>query len=161
MTNETDISEIVSELKTIAPAGFAMAFHVRFTTPTFLLQSYPADWIAYYSQNGLVMHDPTVHWGFENTGAINWSDLADRDPAGVIAQAADYGLTYGMTYAANRSDSLTVTSFARSDRPFTVQEQQRLQSGVDRIHDATLNSDSLDPGFVERLKRMSITTTHG
>lgn len=161
MADETDISEIVSELKMIAPAGFAMAFHVRFTTPTFLLQSYPAEWIAHYSQNGLVMQDPTVHWGFENTGAIDWADLLERDTAGVMAQAAEHGLRHGMTYAANRSDSLTVTSFARSDRPFDDAERQRIQDGVDRIHDATLNWESLDPKFSESLKRMSITATPG
>lgn len=159
MANETDITDIVSELNAIAPAGFAMAFHVRFTTPTFLLQSYPPEWIAHYSQAGLVMHDPTVHWGFENTGWINWSDLVDRDTAGVMAQAAEHGLKHGMTYAANRNDSLTVSSFARSDRPFDEAERTRIMQGVDQIHDATLNSASLEPAFLESLKKMSITAT--
>jgi len=159
MADTTDITDIVSELKAIAPAGLAMAFHVRFTTPTFLLQSYPADWIAHYSQNGLVMHDPTVHWGFENTGFIDWSELLDRDTAGVMAQAAEHGLKHGLTYAANRSDSLTVSSFARSDRPFNETERTKIMQGVDRIHDATLNSASLDPAFLESLKKLSITAT--
>lgn len=159
MASETEIADIVSDLTQVAPAGFAMAFHIRFTTPTFLLQSYPADWIAYYSQNGLVMEDPTVHWGFENTGSIAWSDLTDRDPAGVIAQAATHGMRHGMTLAVNQSNSLTVTSFARSDRPFDASEQERIKIGVNAIHNATLSLTSLGPALLKSLHKMAVTAT--
>ena len=136
-----------------------MAFHIKFTTPTFLLQSYPADWIAYYSQNGLVMQDPTVHWGFENTGMIDWSDLQSKDPANVISKAAEYGMAHGLTYAITEGDSLSVTSFARSDRPLSAQERETIKTGVNAIHTATLSKNSLDRQVLDDLKRMSISAT--
>jgi len=159
MTNTSDITQIVATLKDTATAGFAMAFHIKFTTPTFLLQSYPADWIAFYSQNGLVMQDPTVHWGFENIGMIDWADLRSKDPADVISKAAEHGMAHGITYAVNEGDSLTVTSFARSDRPFSAQERDTIMSGVNAIHMATLTDNVLNTSVLDDLKRMAISAT--
>ncbi len=159
MPEAFDISNSVSRLKKIAPAGFAMAIHIRFTTPTFLLQSYPKDWIALYSQKGLVMQDPTVHWGFENVGLIDWSELRAQDAANVIPQAAEHGLKFGVTYAVNRGESLSVTSFARSDRTFNDAERAEIETVVNAIHDATLKSDTLPPEIIDALKAMSITAT--
>jgi LuxR family transcriptional regulator len=105
-------------LKTIATAGFAPAFHVRFTTPTFLFQTYPKDWLDYYSQNGLVMSDPTVMWGFENTGAVDWAALQANDSAGVLAKAAEYGLKHGATYATEIDGSHSIGTFARTQTVF-------------------------------------------
>lgn len=70
----SDYAKILAELDLLtenAPMGFAVAHHIRLTTPSFLFQNYSQDWISYYSENGLVMSDPTVLWGFENEGTMH------------------------------------------------------------------------------------------
>ena len=57
------ISEVLGELNTLAPAGYAIGLQITYTTPKFMFQSYSIDWLNYYSQNGLLMMDPTLGWG--------------------------------------------------------------------------------------------------
>jgi LuxR family transcriptional regulator len=57
---QTEIRAVLSDLMTLAPTGYAAALHINFTTPAFLFQTYPTDWLAIYSQQGMVMKDPTV-----------------------------------------------------------------------------------------------------
>lgn len=143
----------------IADAGFAMALHIRFTTPSFLFQSYSDAWHDYYSRNGLVMHDPTVRWGFENSGVVSWSKLAANDPMNVLGAAKDHGMAHGLTYATQASDSHSVASFSHSTREFDTAEQAELLAQVDRIHAETLLMSGLPKNVVASLKKLSIRTT--
>lgn len=154
------ISDQLSRLKALAPAGYAMALHVRFMTPLYLFQSYPPDWIDHYSKNGFVMQDPTVHWGFENTGIKPWHELTGQDPVGVISAAAEYGMKYGFTLAIDRGDSRTIASFARSDRDFTPPDIAEIEDAAVRLHDATAVVDTLEPQTRDRLRKMSVLFTH-
>lgn len=137
-----------------------MAFHIRFTTPTYLFQTYPQDWIAKYSQEGLVMQDPTVLWGFENTGSISWADLTAQDAHGVMEKARGYGLEHGLTIAIEEGDSRSICSFARSDRAFTAAEVGELEAATQELHAATLTLDTNSPELRDALKKMSIDFTH-
>jgi len=160
MEPQAVIAEQLGSLMSLAPSGFAMALHVRFTTPTFLFQTYPKDWIDYYSQNGLVMRDPTVHWGFENTGLVRWADLVDRDEDGIIAKAQAHGMRHGFTYAVEIDNSRTLTSFTRGDRDFTDAETAQITAIVDALHRETLTAKTLTIATRESLRRMSILFTH-
>ncbi len=156
MTTTNDIRQTLAALKEAAPAGYALAFHVRFTTPSFLFQTYPKAWADYYSQNGLVMRDPTVAWGFENEGTRRWSDLAKNDPDGVMALAADYGLKHGVTHAMEIDGSRSLASFARADREFTDAEVTDLQAQVSRLHVATAEISALSPELKKELQKLSV-----
>ncbi len=158
--SQTAISDALARLKAIAPAGYAMALHVRYTTPTYLFQTYPKDWIDFYSQNGLVMRDPTVAWGFENTGMIRWADLVPIDEAGVIGMAAERGIRHGFTYATDSNASRSMTSFAQGERDFTNSEIAEISGLVDELHDMTASGVTLTPGTREQLRQMSISFTH-
>jgi LuxR family transcriptional regulator len=160
MDTQGDIGNALTRLKIMAPAGYAMALHIQFNAPAYLFQTYPKEWTDYYSQNGLVMRDPTVHWGFEHTGTILWSDLLPRDDAGVIALAAQRGISNGFTYALDRGNSRSVTSFAKGPAAFTPAEMETITGLVDQIHDQTANGESLTPGTREHLRQMSISFTH-
>ncbi len=142
------------------PAGFAIALHVRFTTPTYLFQTYPEEWIDHYSAAGLVMQDPTVAWAFGNTGTIRWRDLAAADPAGVLAAAAGHGLKFGFTYSQDRDSSTSLSSFSRTDRDFTDDEISDICALVDELHDLTANGASLGVETRDNLRRMSVRFTH-
>ena len=143
----------------MSPAGYALALHIHFTTPTFLLQTYPKAWTDYYSQNGLVMSDPTVAWGFENTGTVLWSDLADASNP-VLKASADHGLVYGVTCAVETGKSRSLCSFSRSDREFTDGESADLADHVAELHRLTDGLGAFSPIAAEKLRGMSVRLTH-
>lgn len=160
MDSPTGIRECLVDLKELAPSGFAMALHIKFTTPTYLFQTYPKPWIDYYSHNGLVMRDPTVAWGFDNIGAIRWQELANEDMAGIIPEASKYGMKFGFTYSLERSESRSLTSFTSPGNDFTDAQIVDICAIVDKMHDSTLSLTALSAEIRAELKRMSIVFTH-
>ena len=161
MDSEDRISTLLARLHQASPAGFAIALHVRFTAPKYLFQSYAKDWLDTYSREGLVLHDPTVRWGFTNIGAIRWSELAVDDEHGVLARAAQHGLHYGVCVATVERGSRSMASFSRSDRDLTDAEIEALRAGLSELHDLTESVEALSPSVHMTLKQMSIYLTHG
>lgn len=160
MEFESDIRDSLTALKERASAGYAIALHIRLVTPAYLFQTYPKAWIDHYSQSGYVMRDPTVQWGFENTGVIGWSDLVANDPDGILAEAAAYGMTFGFTYVIDRHDSRSLSSFTSTKRMFTNDEIDGICARVDDMHDATVGLRSLSAGTRQALTKMSVIFTH-
>lgn len=157
-STQLEISEILGELNSRAPAGYALGFHIEYTTPKFMFQTYPKNWLDYYSQNGLVMSDPMVAWGFENVGARRWSDL--DDPAGVMKLAADHGMKFGVVITAASGESRSICGFANAEREFTDSEIVALEVAVGTLHDRTAEQAQLSAETVQQLKNMSILVTH-
>jgi LuxR family transcriptional regulator len=160
MTGQVEIKAKLAELQALVPAGFALALHVRFTTPTFLFQTYDRKWLDHYSQQGYVMSDPAVHWGFENRGSRTWAELADMDVAGVFKAAADHGLHYGIAGAVGDDTSPSICAFARGDREFSEAETEVIMGHFKEIHALTTNLQMLSPETAAALKEMSILYTH-
>lgn len=160
MEGKHGVSTILEGLNLACPSGFAIALHIKFSSPRYLFQAYPLEWIAYYTANGLVMRDPTVRWGFENTGHIRWSalDVSDRS---VMEKAAEYGLDFGFTVAIDTLGSRTVASFARADREFTDIEMVDISELLAGLHADTLLLEGLSPEDHFALKRLSILLTRG
>jgi LuxR family transcriptional regulator, quorum-sensing system regulator SdiA len=157
-TSHLDLSTILGEFKDRAVSGYAMGLHINFTTPAYFFQSYPRPWLEHYSQAGLLLSDPTVSWCFENTGVCRWSDM--DDPAGVLTQAAEFGMKYGISYTTSNGGSQSMAGFARPDREYTDAEIAELVCRFDALHDATRDQASLPPAIVAQLKKMSIIVTH-
>lgn len=157
-STQLEISRVLGDLKKLTPAGYVVGLQINYTAPRFMFQTYSKTWLDYYSQNGLVMSDPTVAWCFENIGSCRWSDL--DDPAGVLDAAARHGLKYGAIYATESGDSRTMSGFARSDREFTDDEIEKMSALVEELHTMTLNKSELDPETVQLLIKMSIMVTH-
>lgn len=159
MTAEAQLITRVKRLLSASPAGFAMALHIRHVAPAILIQSYPKDWTETYSAAGMVMRDPTVLWGFDNTGAIDWKDLQDIDTDGIMAQAAEYGIKHGFTYAIDQGGSRSITSFARSDRAFAATEIDAITGDVDDLHDLTAQMTEFDAAVRTELRQLGVTFT--
>ena len=155
MSKEVRFFNDLSKLKQNAPSGFALAFQIRLTSPSYLFQTYSKEWNKYYSEKGLLMQDPTVMWGFENKGIIRWSDLVEIDSYGVLTTAAGYGLKFGMTWAGGSETSRSIGSLSRSDREFNDDEMSELAAIIQKIHSATLTLNPLSPNDLE------FFTTHG
>ncbi|MEL6167264.1 MAG: autoinducer binding domain-containing protein [Pseudomonadota bacterium] len=151
---------ILDRLSAVANSGFAIALHVRFTTPTYLFQTYDNAWMHYYSSAGLVMHDPTVRWGFEHDGTIRWEDLAPLDKNGVLDAAREHGLAFGVTMALSDGDSKSIASFSKSDLEFSEDEVNAIRDMLVTLHRETMPRDD-DAEFQDALKKLSVDLTHG
>lgn len=160
MEPDVDIPRTLADLMETAKAGFAVGLHIRFTTPTFMFQTYPRSWAEEYSREGMVARDPTVAWGFSHEGTIDWTDLEPLDEAGVLARARSQGLAHGMTVSVLRGGSRSIGSFARPDRPFTPEEAEQMESCMTMLHDATASVRSLPEEVRESLHRLSVAFTH-
>lgn len=157
MDNSTNIRYILTRLETLCPSGFAIAFHIRYARPDFLFQTYSKTWIDIYSQSGMVMHDPIVRWGFENTGTKRWSEL--DDPMGILEQSKPHGLVYGFACAVENGGSRSVAGCARADREFTDAEIAAIAADVQILHDETARQ-GLSEEAREELRLMSVRFTH-
>jgi LuxR family transcriptional regulator len=160
MTKRASIAALLHDLDQRSPAGFAIALHIRFTTPTYLFQTYPKRWMDHYSSAGLVVHDPTVHWGLSNVGHIRWTDLEPIDPMGVLEQAKDFGIMNGVAIAVVSSRSRSIASFARADREYDDEEVRELEGGLARLHQATIGLSQLSASDRQALTELSIRLTH-
>ncbi|RBW44489.1 transcriptional regulator [Loktanella sp. D2R18] len=123
-----------------------------------MFQSYPKAWLDYYSQNGLVMSDPMVAWGFEHIGTCRWSEL--DDPADVLQKATEFGMPYGIVCTTKSGDSLSICGFARADREFSNTEIQDISGKIESLHKWTADKAHLSPETIQELKNMSISFTH-
>ncbi|NUB44505.1 autoinducer binding domain-containing protein [Fertoebacter nigrum] len=152
MSVKTGIDLDLHQLSLLAPAGYFLGLHIRFTSPLMTLQTYDQAWIDHYTENGFVLRDPMTAWGFSTTGSIRWSDEKLLDPFGLFKEAAKYGLNFGLTVACGPIKSRTITSFARHDREFREDEITAISSIVHRLHDMTEPPDELTQAQVEALR---------
>jgi LuxR family transcriptional regulator len=160
MLEEQRIGDKLAALKELAPAGFAIALHIRFTTPTYLFQTYPKAWIDIYSSRGFLMRDPTVIWGFDNLGVIDWSELAADDSDGIMMMAREHGLVEGFTCAVEHGETRSISSFSRTDAAFADDEKSDICQTVEALHEWTSELGPLSAETREDLRRMSVRFTH-
>lgn len=156
---ESGILDLLRCLTRLAPAGFATALHVRYQTPTYLFQTYPAPWREEYSREGLVMSDPIVAWAFGEAGVTTWAALEPRDHAGVFARARRHGLAHGLALSLNRAGSRSFAGVARGDRAFTAAETDAVVATVEALHDRTAEALPLSPTLHLAIRRMSVAFT--
>lgn len=155
----TRIATLLRQIDLRSPAGFAIALHIRFTTPTFLFQTYAKRWTEHYSARGLMPRDPTVRWGFHNLGYVRWADLEAMDDGGVLEAAKDHGLMNGVAIAVYEQGSRSIASFARADRDYDLAEMIALEDLLRALHLATVASEALDESDRAALMDLSIALT--
>ena len=160
MAHRTSIATLLRELDHRSPAGFAIALHIRFTAPAYLFQTYPKRWMDHYSEHGMVVNDPTVHWGVQNLGRIRWSELERMDSAGVLEAAKDFGLMNGVTVALYRGGARSIASFARADRDYDACEMEEIEELLTQLHDTTADLPKLTPTDRRALRELSVRLTH-
>jgi LuxR family transcriptional regulator, quorum-sensing system regulator SdiA len=153
-TRVATVERSLATISAICDRGFALAVHIRLTRPTLLYQTYADDWTDYYSTKGYMMSDPSVAWGLENTGSVLWSDLADHDPAGVIADAIRFGLTNGWAYSTGPASSRTISGTPKSGSDFTQAERDEIIRQIEAIHAATEGFESFPPEIQQALRAL-------
>lgn len=135
MFEKTAFDRELKKLDTLAPKGYFVGLHIRFTSALMSIQTYDPAWMDHYTENGYVMHDPMTAWGFCTTGWARWSNKAISDPSGILREAARFGLTYGATISYGPARSRTIASVARGDREFADSEIVEVEQTVIRLHD--------------------------
>ena len=154
------VAALLHDLDERSPAGCAIGLHIRFTTPRYMFQSYPKRWMDRYSALGLLVLDPTVHWGMNNVGWVRWRDLEAIDSHGVLERAKDYGIMNGVTVSLLVDGSRSIASFARSDRDYDASEIAELKVVFADLHEATANVEALTDADRLALKDLSVGLTH-
>jgi len=139
-------------LDPLAPKGYNIGLHIRFTSPLMTFQSYDPGWLSHYTEHGYVLRDPMVAWGFSTTGATRWSESGIPDPFGILSEAARFGLKFGVTISCGPISSRTIASMARADREFEDAEIERAKEIVHRLHDMTEPPQELTKAQFEALK---------
>lgn len=155
MAGRVGVDAELLRLGQLAPAGYFIGLHIRFTSPLMTFQTYDQRWIDHYTENGYVLRDPMTAWGFAKTGWIRWSDPGLPDPFGLFTEAATYGLIYGCTIACGPIKSRTIASFARSDREFRDDEVATIEARVLRLHDLTEPPEALTEAQIEALRMIA------
>ena len=160
MNTITKIKDVLEIVDKASPSGLAIAFHIRLTSPDFLLQTYPKAWTDIYSEKGYVMVDPTVRWGFTEVGTIRWSDLKHLDDESILEQSLAYGMVFGVTIATDTGGSRSLASFSRADREYSDSEIAELQEHVQTLHDLTASPTGMDKNVRDELHKLSVEMTH-
>jgi LuxR family transcriptional regulator, quorum-sensing system regulator SdiA len=150
---------IMLKMSEQSPSGFAVALHARFTAAEYVHQTYSKTWSAIYSQNGYVMHDPTVSFGFQQLGTIRWSDLAAQDTMKIYEQARAYGLVYGFACAVEIDGSRSFAGFSREDREYDEAEMAAAEADLAELHRLTAKPGVLSPALREDLRQMAVQFT--
>lgn len=135
----------LSRLTHLAPKGYALGLHIRFASAHIMVHTYDHRWIEQYTAKGYMLCDPIVSWGFAHEGTCRWSKLDMPDPHAILAQAADFGLTYGIAVSHGPVSSRTIGGFARSDREFTDAEIDKIYGSVKHLHKASTPPTNLTP----------------
>jgi LuxR family transcriptional regulator len=152
MSIKAGIDLELHQLDLLAPGGYFLGLHIRFTAPLMTFQTYDQAWLDHYTENGYVLRDPMTAWGFSTTGWIRWSDPRVPDPFGIFKEAARFGLVYGFTISCGPIRSRTIASFARAEREFSDNEIKLAESIVTRMHDVTEPPEELTRAQIEALR---------
>ncbi|MFM2391412.1 MAG: hypothetical protein RLZZ437_2967 [Pseudomonadota bacterium] len=152
MATRVGLDAELHQIALMAPAGYSIGLHIRFTSPLMMFQSYDQAWLDHYTESGYVLRDPMVAWGFSSEGCVRWSDPCLLDPFKLFQEAASFGLHFGATVSCGPIKSRTIASFARSDREFADTELAILSAKVRRLHDMSEPPDQLTDAQIEALK---------
>jgi len=141
-----------NKLDFLAPAGYFLGLHIRFTSPLMTFSTYPKSWMDHYTAQGYAMRDPIIAWGFSETGTIRWSEIPVPDPFEIMRQASDYGMAFGASISIGELTSRTIGSVSRDDREFTDAEISEVKQVVTRLHNLVRPPDALTDAQKEALQ---------
>ena len=154
------IDKGLKQLAKLAPSGYFVGFHIRFTSPLMTFQTYPQAWTDHYTVNGYAMRDPIIAWGFSELGATRWSEITFPDTFGILAEGARHGLVYGVAVSCGPVTSRTISGLARADREFLDDEVQLAKQIITELHDLTLPPDQLTDAQAEALRLIAAGHRH-
>lgn len=103
-------------IRSIAPAGFVLAFNINWSGPEHLHCEFPVAWKEIYQRKNYFVADPIFYWTLVSRGRKRWSEIALPDVAGVLNSAKKHGMHYGGVFSERRGGRRSFLTAARSDR---------------------------------------------
>ncbi|WBU64960.1 autoinducer binding domain-containing protein [Paracoccus aerodenitrificans] len=152
MPTRAEISATLRKLKPLAPRGYFIGLHIRFAAPILQFQTYSQEWQDHYSAKAYALRDPMIAWGFSANGSSRWSALPVPDPFGIMAEAARFGMKFGIAVSCGPISSRTIGGMTRSDREYTDSEIEDISKLIRRLHDITEPPESLTKAQIEALR---------
>lgn len=152
MIARSEIQAALPKFTKLAPAGYFLGFHIRFAAPLMQFQTYSQAWSDRYAMNAYALRDPVIAWGFSTTGACRWSVLPVPDPFGILQDAANHGLKYGLTVSYGVITSRSIACLAHNEREFTDSEVETISATIRRLHDLLTPPESLTKAQREALR---------
>jgi len=150
----------LARLGRLAPAGYALGLHVRFASAHIMVQTYDPTWVERYTEQGHMLSDPVVAWGFSQEGACRWSALGMPDPNNILGQGMEFGLNYGVAVSHGTLASRTIGGFARSDREFTDIEIEQIHETVVLLHKESTPPEGLTSAQRHALRLVATGSRH-
>ncbi len=123
----------ISGIKLIGKSGFILAFNLAFSGPEIFLSGYPERWRQIYEDKNYYFYDPIFVWTITRTGTRRWSDIKLPDVRGVMKQAREFGLVYGVTISRKVAGKRSLLTVARDDREITDDEIKFLEERFEHI----------------------------
>ncbi|PRY22974.1 LuxR family transcriptional regulator [Aliiruegeria haliotis] len=160
MQDRRKIDRELKALGLLSPRGYFVALHIRFAAPLMTFHSYDREWVDRYTAQAYAMRDPMTAWAFSTTGVTRWSEAGVPDPFGIMVEAADYGLRFGIQVACGPISSRTIAGSARHDREFTAREMADIEGIVQTLHGLTEPPESLTQAQVEALRLVAAGERH-
>lgn len=152
MSQQAAMNAALSVIRRYCPAGCFIGIHIRFAAPLMQIQTYDKGWVDRYTSQGYALRDPTIAWAFSEIGHCRWSALPVPDTFGIMAEAREYGLCYGVAVSYGEIESRTVAAFAHDSREFTDAEIEILSETVGKLHHSLEPPESLTPVQQEALR---------
>lgn len=152
MSSAIHINLLLSDLRKLAPCGYAAGLHIRFAAPLITAHTYPEEWLRIYTSRAYALRDPLVFWGLSCEGTTRWSEISLPDPFHIFAEAAQFGLKFGCAIACGPLTSRTIVGAARDDREFEDAEIARIHAVVWKMHEIAEPPEELTKAQVEALK---------
>ena len=160
MFDRAGIDKELSRLGALTPAGYLIALHIRFATPLWRFHTYSEEWIDHYTAQAYQLRDPMVAWGFSTEGTSRWSELGIPDTFGIMEEAGEFGMPYGIVVSCGPISSRTIAGCARADREYEVGEMEEIAQIVRHLHEMTEPPDSLTQAQIDALRLIAAGDRH-
>lgn len=147
-------------LSELAPNGYFLGLHVRFSSPMVSLVTYSQEWQDHYTDNVYALRDPIVAWAYSTKGASRWSDVRIPDPFNILGQAQDYGMKYGVAMSCGPFSSRSIGGVARDDREYTDEEMEEVLHIFEFLHEKTEPPERLTKAQREALELIAAGNRH-
>ena len=143
---------LLHDLSLRTPGGDAVGLHIRYVSPLIVVNEYPREWQEVYTAKVYGLRDPTLAWGLSHTGVRRWSEIGLPDPFGILKEAAEYGMVYGLVGSVGPLSSRTIVGATRDDREYTEDEMEDILQIVQRMHDVSVPPTKLSKAQIEALR---------
>jgi len=160
MFQKAVIDRNLAHLGQLAPGGYYIALHLRFAAALMTFSSYDHRWADRYTEQAYALRDPMVAWGFSTEGATRWSEITLPDPFGIMKEAGEYGLKYGVAVSVGPIKSRTIAGVARADREFDDEEIATIAAIIRDLHQLTEPPESLTAAQIEALRLVAAGYRH-